>query len=81
VLEGAGIRRSIHLEAGTGRFLGLAVGAYRLRVDTEFGVAAWKDLVFRGPVLGELTIPVARPVWTRAAGGTTGGGRGGRGSR
>ena len=71
-LDGEDGRRVVRLQAGSGRFLGLEPGRYRLRVETAGGVAARKDLIFRAPVLAELTIPVDPPV---LAGG---GGRGGR---
>jgi hypothetical protein len=57
LLAGEGATRTARIEAGRGRFLGLAPGSYELKVTAGGRLAAWKRIRFRGPVLGEVTIP------------------------
>lgn len=59
-LDGEGVYRSIRIDGGEGRFLGLAPGSYELTVRAGGKWAAHKRLIFRAPVLGELTIPSGR---------------------
>jgi hypothetical protein len=55
-LAGNGVSRSARFEQGELRFLGLAPGRYELEVTAQGRVAARKRLLFRAPVLGEVTI-------------------------
>ena len=56
-LAGKGVRRTARFEHGELRFLGLAPGRYELEVTAQGRLAARKRLLFRAPVLGEITIP------------------------
>ena len=58
VLDGAGGRRTLRLEGGRGRFLGLEPGRYELRVSAGGRLAARKALVFHAPVLAEIVVAV-----------------------
>jgi hypothetical protein len=55
-LAGNGVSRSARFEQGELRFLGLAPGRYELEVTAQGRLAARKRLLFRAPVLGEVTI-------------------------
>jgi hypothetical protein len=56
-LRGQGIVRRLPVRAGEARFLGLPTGSYELKVLRGGRLAAWKNLVFREPVLAQLEIP------------------------
>jgi hypothetical protein len=58
LLAGEGVTRTIRIDGGRGRFLGLAPGSYELKVNAGGRLAGWKRLLFRAPVLAEVTIPV-----------------------
>ncbi len=60
VLEGGGHLRRLPLPGGTGTFLGLEPGSYRLRVSEGGRVAAWKEITFRDRVFAEMRIPEIR---------------------
>ena len=59
VLRGGGAVRSQTLTAGRGVFLDLAPGTYLLRVEIPDRTAVVKRVVFRGPVVGTVTIPAS----------------------
>lgn len=67
-LRGEGIVRRQPVLAGEARFLGLPLGNYELKVHRGGRLAAWKNLVFRQPVLAQLEIP-AGPARAVAGGG------------
>lgn len=56
-LAGEGVTRTARIDGGRGRFLGLAPGSYELKVSADGRLAAWKRVLFRAPVLAEVTIP------------------------
>lgn len=62
-------RRTVGIEDGEARFLGLETGRYELRVVADGRLTAWKRLVFREPVLAELVLPrpagEIEPEWGR----------------
>jgi len=58
-LAGEGVTRTARIDGGSGRFLGLAPGSYELKVSADGRLAGWKKLLFRSPVLAEVTIPAA----------------------
>ncbi len=58
LLAGEGVTRTARIENGKGRFLGLAPGSYELKVSADGRLAGWKKLLFRAPVLAEVTIAV-----------------------
>jgi hypothetical protein len=57
ILEGQGVRRVAAIADGSARFLGLETGRYELKVSSAGRLTAWKEVVFREPVLAELVIP------------------------
>jgi hypothetical protein len=61
------LRAVTPLVDGVGRFLGIEPGSYRLEVEADGRVQARKDVVFRAPVLAEVTIPAGEV--TQASGG------------
>lgn len=67
-LRGEGIVRRQPVLGGETRFLGLPTGNYELKVHRGGRLAAWKNLVFRQPVLAQLEIP-AGPALGAAGGG------------
>jgi len=67
-LRGAGIVRRLPVRGGEARFLGLPTGNYELKVLRGGRLVAWKNLVFREPVLAQLEIP-AGPALAAAGGG------------
>ena len=59
VLRGGGTVRTQELGGGRGSFLDLPPGTYFLRVEVPEQPPVWKRIVFRGAVVGTVTIPLA----------------------